>query len=795
MDEVQQGSPAPEDRSSKTAAALRALRDGLGSKLETHRRRISDLESDLTSRVLQIAEELSAEQSAESQAELQLHEDQLRRLRESLTEREGTIIKLEKQLSESELRHLRLTAELTESRSAIESVRRAECVDCSRLRSELAAANSLTSEAEQMLAQRGSELELSRAELEQARLDIAKLEAAECQGCTDLVNQLAQAEKNQTTSDNKALELSAELERVRQQLAGSEQALDTLRTTECSDCGQLRSQLAKLQGTSAAADAQVLKLTEQVDDLILQLSQTRAAEARLRAQHDADDSALAESRSSADKAFQKLSEKVDTLTAERDAITEKFAATEAELSALKEKSSRDFSELESKSAASDLTSSQLTEQVAKLHADRDELSAQLAQARAELESAHGSAATNESELESQRFASHEAHKALTEKVTALATERDELADQLSQIQAELTAHDESSDSELSWLEKECESAEQSRKQIAGEFEELLKQHKLSEEARTTAENQRDHTLALLNKAEETIVELNNSTELQDALAQVERKFGLALADAQKLKRENAELHEELARRPEKSETESPELVSLRVERDALASRVAELEATPTPTVDADTEQQLADLRRRFELAVEDLRHLKQENAQLQDKLAHAGSSSTHSTASHVAMDWQSQKARLLAALDAEDVEDDNAERRQERTTIEGTISITDGVVAQKDREIADLKARLADHAFTVVESATPEVAFVDNDELIQAERAKLEALQKELHDKLRTAELEISVQRATLARKEAELQQKLQAAQQAQTDSPIGPDGKPKRRWLSALGLRDEDEK
>jgi chromosome segregation ATPase len=795
MDEVQQGSPAPEDRSSKTAAALRALRDGLGSKLETHRRRISDLESDLTSRVLQIAEELSAEQAAESQAETQLHEDQLRRLRESLTEREGMIIKLEKQLSESELRHLRLTAELTESRSAIESVRRADCTDCSRLRAELATANSSASESEHVLAELSSELKHVRAELAQAQQTIAKLEAAECQSCTNLVNQLAEAEKNQTASDNRTLELSAELECVRQQLAGSEQALDTLRATECSDCGQLRSRLAELQETSAISETKVSQLSTVVEELTAALNEARDSVSDLLAQHDADDSALAESKTSAENDHKLLNQKLATLATERDAITEKFAATEAELLALKDKSNHVISELESKTATSELTNSQLTEQVTKLSADRDELSAKLAKAQAELESTRDAAASDESKLESQRLASEAAHKALVENVAALTVERDELADQLSQIQAELTAHDESSDSELSWLEKECETAEQSRKQIAGEFEELLKQHKLSEEARTTAENQRDQTLALLNKAEETIVELNNSTELQEAITQVERKFELALADAQKLKRDNAELQEELARRPEKSETESPELVSLRVERDALASRVAELEATPAPAVDADTEQQLADLRRRFELAVDDLRHLKQENAQLQEKVVQAGSAGTTSSHKHVAMDWQSQKARLLAALDAEDVEEDNAERRQERTTIEGTISITDGVVAEKDREIADLKAQLADQVFSVVETSTPEILAVNNDELVQAERAKLEALQKELHDKLRTAELEMSVQRATLARREAELQQKLQAAQQAQTDSPVGPDGKPKRRWLSALGLRDEDEK
>jgi hypothetical protein len=158
------------------------------------------------------------------------------------------------------------------------------------------------------------------------------------------------------------------------------------------------------------------------------------------------------------------------------------------------------------------------------------------------------------------------------------------------------------------------------------------------------------------------------------------------------------------------------------------------------------------------------------------------------------MDWQAQKARLLAALESEEAEEPPApERRQELVTIEGTISITDRVVADKDREIAELREQLAERPVEVVEKS-PATELLDKDEIIAAERAKLEALQKEWHDKLRAAELEMSLQRATLARKEAEIGQKLQEAQQAQADPATGPDGKPRRRWLSALGLREDEE-
>jgi len=50
------------------------------------------------------------------------------------------------------------------------------------------------------------------------------------------------------------------------------------------------------------------------------------------------------------------------------------------------------------------------------------------------------------------------------------------------------------------------------------------------------------------------------------------------------------------------------------------------------------------------------------------------------------------------------------------------------------------------------------------------------------------------VQRATLARRENELQQKLAEIQQVETDESRTAEGKPRRRWLSALGLRDDDD-
>jgi chromosome segregation ATPase len=773
MEEPLKGSPASEDRSQKTAAALRALREGLGTKLETHRRRITDLEADLTSRVLQIAEEMAQDQAAESQAELQLHDDQVRKLRDSLAEREATIVTLHRQLSDAELNQLRLSAELTDSRSSYEAVRKKECPDCGSLRS-----------------------------------------------------QLASAKESSAAADATIARLESRLEELQAELTDSHHALDMIRETESSECAQLRSELTEQQQQIEAATDMAVQLESRVETLNQELSQARDAELKLHAQHTADNAAYIKSQLVAAQVQQLLSERTaelaaaaeresqaagriesllkqtESLTAEltesRDAEAKLIAhTTEADAALAESRSASSESQQRLEQQAAELAAaiereSQATARVEQLLAQVETLSNELADARsaeANLRNQYSAADTAISEV---RRTSAQVEQALKVELAQLRIERESLTQELSQIREELAAKEESTASEISWLQKEHQSAEQSRKQLAREFEELLKQQKSSEEALTEARSMNDQAAALLQKSEERIAELTNSTE--DELAQARKKFELALADAQKLKRENAELQEELARRPEVAETESPELVSLRVERDALAARIAELESAPASTVDEDSEQCFADLQRRFELAVDDLRHLKQENAQLQDKLAHAPQAGhTSGPTSNQAMDWQSQKARLLAALESEDVEEQTIERRKELVTIEGTVSITDRVVAEKDREIAELRGQLADRAFEVVEKPV-EADFLDKDELIAAERAKLATLQKEWRDKLRTAELEMSVQRATLARKEAEIEQKLQAMQEAQSNPAVSVDGKPRRRWLSALGLREDED-
>jgi len=284
----------------------------------------------------------------------------------------------------------------------------------------------------------------------------------------------------------------------------------------------------------------------------------------------------------------------------------------------------------------------------------------------------------------------------------------------------------------------------------------------------------------------------------------QQKFQLALEDVQRYRGRVADLEQELARRPEGTETDSAELVALRAERDALSERVEQLEKQPVTQMDANAEQEVADLRRRFELAVEDVRELKIKNTKLETQLAGAAAA-TGSRPARAAdtgsMDWESQKLRLLASLDDEGDTPHEPARQNERVRIAGTIEMTDAVVAEKDREIAELKSQLAQGGLgssTAIHEAQNEQIneLLDADEVIAEHRQRIAQLERDMEATLRAAELELSLERAKIARERVELDElrdELETLRHEICPNGTLPPGAPRRRWLSKLGLSGDE--
>jgi len=99
-------------------------------------------------------------------------------------------------------------------------------------------------------------------------------------------------------------------------------------------------------------------------------------------------------------------------------------------------------------------------------------------------------------------------------------------------------------------------------------------------------------------------------------------------------------------------------------------------------------------------------------------------------------------------------------------------------------------------------SASAVAEILDADELVRQEREKLASLQQAWLDKLRQAEVDISLERAKNAREAAAIDEKRLSYQSDmarncvdEVDQPgLIKSGKPTRgRWLARLGLKDKD--
>jgi hypothetical protein len=211
-----------------------------------------------------------------------------------------------------------------------------------------------------------------------------------------------------------------------------------------------------------------------------------------------------------------------------------------------------------------------------------------------------------------------------------------------------------------------------------------------------------------------------------------------------------------------------------------------------------------DYQRRYEMALDDLREMKAANALLQEQLAKARSapaaSPQHGHPHTAALDWETEKRRILAALESE-LDESDPQQQAERLKIEDVLRTTDQAIAEKDEEIRELKRQLEEAAGVsgLVQAATAVEQVLQSDTAIQEERERLRQLEEQLQNRLRQAEIDISLERAKVGRERAELEEKLRktggdVSQSADgADAPAAPEPPARGRWMSRLGLTDAD--
>jgi chromosome segregation ATPase len=270
------------------------------------------------------------------------------------------------------------------------------------------------------------------------------------------------------------------------------------------------------------------------------------------------------------------------------------------------------------------------------------------------------------------------------------------------------------------------------------------------------------------------------TQLREALAEISK----LRADDDSASRERRSLQRELEQ--------------ARSEIEALNVRL--LEAGPS-SEDPALRQETDDLRKRLEMALSDVRDLRARNAELNEQMARSRTSAPVVAAS-MGDGWEACKQRLLAQLES-DYDANDAAQEKTKLSIEETIRRTDEIVAAKDQEIAELHRLLSEQSGNIGGVAIGAAAIaemLDSDELVRQERENLKDLQEKLREQLRQAEIDLSMERAKVARERALLDEKIRELedhrqQQAALPSDPTKTASTRGKWLQRLGIRDEEKK
>lgn len=212
------------------------------------------------------------------------------------------------------------------------------------------------------------------------------------------------------------------------------------------------------------------------------------------------------------------------------------------------------------------------------------------------------------------------------------------------------------------------------------------------------------------------------------------------------------------------------------------------------------------LRERLERATCEIIDLRSQNEELAEQVTRLQiSTDPHGPMPHLGQEglsWEERKRLLMQQLDAEQSHDDSPHSQGKRIEINDVLRSTEAELLRRDREIAELRSLLeqqSDAREGMAVGAAAVAQLIESDELVQEEREKLRVIQRSWDEKLRQAEIDISMERAKLAREKLQLEEqkrKLQDALDAvPTAAPLDPkaaaDAKG-RKWLSRLGLKED---
>lgn len=210
---------------------------------------------------------------------------------------------------------------------------------------------------------------------------------------------------------------------------------------------------------------------------------------------------------------------------------------------------------------------------------------------------------------------------------------------------------------------------------------------------------------------------------------------------------------------------------------------------------------------RLDRATCEIIDLRSQNEELQEQISrmkvNAANASDASNLCQESMSWEDRKKMLMKQLDAEmDEVDDLPVVESKRLEMEDVIRTTELEINRRDREISELRSLLEHQSNAhqgMAVGAAAVAHLIESDELVQQEREKLRTIQLEWENKFRQTEIDISIERAKLARERLEMeeykkqQEHILASLPTVTTRETLESTKAKSsKWLSRLGLKEE---
>lgn len=381
---------------------------------------------------------------------------------------------------------------------------------------------------------------------------------------------------------------------------------------------------------------------------------------------------------------------------------------------------------------------QAVEQLDEARAERAELRAKLDQAEADLRSK----AESLDELEEQQVE-------LFARVERLQEENQNLVDEHAKRNADdsLSIAKATLETQLQQLEQKMETLEQENRSLNERLSDADQNTNDDAQAQSLDSEEREELESQLDQLKKQVDELESEKAgLQEA------------ADADS---SNAEEREAIVQENQQLQTR---LAELEVQLESAGSAVPDNES-----------ERVRELKELLTAAKDEIESLQATNEKLNAEIDEQGQEESEPV-NPEDLSWEDRKRLIMQQF--EDAEDDSSEKRME---VDDIVASTEQALETKDKVIQELQQRLQSK-----QSDTPNP--IDLDEAIQQEREKLQQIQAEWQDKIRQAEIDLSAERARLARERTQLEGK-QSQAKPEAESKTG--GRT-RKWLDHLGLRDQ---